>query len=106
MESVVPLPAEPLLICLPADASKADLVAFAQCDIFEKKGSSYRVRCRICGWQGTTSNHKLIYGHYLHQKNNGINVCVTRTRAKLEEDHPEFYGTLTAREEVLHVKRK
>jgi hypothetical protein len=95
MESVESLPAE-LTICLPADASKADHIAFAQCDIFEK--------CRICGWQGTTSNHKLLYGHYLHQKNNHIATCVTRT--KLEEDHPEFYATLTAREEGLHFKRK
>ena len=98
-----PLPAE-LTICLPADATKADLIAFAQCDIFEKKGSSYRVKCRICGWQGTTSNHKIIYGHYLHQKGNGINVCVTRE--KLQQDHSEFFGTMTAREEGLHFKRK
>ena len=40
MESVEPLPVE-LTICLPADATKADHVAFAQCDIFEKKGSSF-----------------------------------------------------------------
>ena len=104
MESIEPLPAEPLPICLPADATKADLVAFAQCDIFEKKGSSFRARCRICGWQGTTGSHKLIYGHYLHQKNNSIATCVTRT--KLEEGHPEFYATLTAREETLKFKRK
>ena len=103
MESVESLPAE-LTICLPADAPKADLVAFAQCDIFEKKGSSFRVKCRICGWQGTTSNHKLTYGHYLHQKNNSIATCVTRE--KLQQEHPEFYGTLTAREEALHFKRK
>ena len=103
MESVESLPVE-LTICLPADASKADHIAFAQCDIFEKKGSSYRARCRICGWQGTTSNHKLLYGHYLHQKHNHIATCVTRE--KLQEDHPEFYATLTAREEGLHFKRK
>ena len=103
MESVESLPAE-LIICLPADASKADHIAFAQCDIFEKKGSSYRARCRICGWQGTTGSHKLIYGHYLHQKNNHIATCVTRE--KLQEDHPEFYATLTPREEALHFKRK
>ena len=46
MESVEPLPVE-LTICLSADASKADHIAFAQCDIFEKKGCSYRARCRI-----------------------------------------------------------
>ena len=103
MESVESLPIE-LTICLPADASKADHIAFAQCDIFEKKGSSYRARCRICGWQGTTSNHKLLYGHYLHQKNSNITKCVTRE--KLQQDHPEFYTTLTAREEGLHFKRK
>ena len=98
MESVESLPAEPVSICLPADAPKADLVAFAQCDIFEKKGSSFRVKCRICGWQGTTSNHKLIYGHYLHQKNSSIATCVTRE--KLQQEHPEF------NEEALHFKRK
>ena len=104
MESVEPLPAEPLPICPPADATKADLCAFAQCDIFEKKGSSFRVKCRICGWQGTTGSHKLIYGHYLHQKNNHIYTCVTRE--KLQQDHPEFWTTLTAHEEGLHFKRK
>ena len=93
MESVESLPAEPVSICLPADATKADLIAFAQCDIFEKTG-----------WQGTTGSHKLIYGHYLHQKNSSIATCVTRE--KLQQEHPEFYGTLTAREEGLHFKRK
>ena len=103
MESVEPLPIG-LTICLPADASKADLVAFVQCDIFEKKGSSFRVKCKICGCQGTASNHKFHYDHYLHQQGNGINVCVKRE--KLQQDHPEFYATLTAREEALHFKRQ
>jgi hypothetical protein len=104
MESVESLPAEPVPICLPAEATNADKTEFAQCDIFEKKGSSFRVKCRICGWQGTTGSHKLIYGHYLHQKNNCITTCVTRE--KLQQEHAEFYATLTAREEALHFKRK
>ena len=104
MESVEPLPVEPALICLPVEATNADKTAFAQCDIFQKKGPSFRVRCRICGWVGTTGSHKLIYGHYLHQKNSSITTCVTRE--KLQQEHPEFYATLTAREEGLHFKRK
>jgi hypothetical protein len=91
-------------ICLPTDAVKSDRIAMQQCDIYEKKGNSYRVRCRICFWVGTTSSHKLIYGHYLHQPGSHIGKCVTRE--KLKKDYPEFYETLTARESSLHFKRK
>ena len=43
-------------------------------------------------------------GHYLHAKDNGIDVCATRE--KLLQDHAEFFATLTAREEQLLFKRK
>jgi hypothetical protein len=98
-----PVEAEPT-ICLPSDAVPADQIAFAQCDIFEKKNASYRVRCRVCYRQFTTSCHKMIYGHYLHQPHNSIVTCVARE--KLQLDHPEFYQSLVLREEKLGYKRK
>ena len=105
MESVfVPEVGPEPTISLPANASKADHIAFAQCDVFEKKGSSFRVCCRICGFRVTTSSHKMLYGHYLRQPNVKITRCVTR--AKLESEHPEFAHTLMAREMSLSHKRK
>ena len=100
---VVPVQAEPT-ICLPSDAVRADHIAFGQSDIFEKKNSSYRVRCRVCYRQFTTSAHKMIYGHYLHQPHNSIVTCVARE--KLQLDHPEFFQSLVAREAKLGYKRK
>ena len=99
----LPHEAEPTII-LPHDASKADHVAFAQCDIYEKKGSSFRVCCRVCGFRVTTSSHKMIFGHYLRQPNVRITRCVTRE--KLESEHPEFAQTLKEREMSLWQKRK
>ena len=100
---VEPGAAEPT-ICLPTDAVKADHIAFAQCDIFEKSGASYRVKCRVCFRQFTISCHKMIYGHYLHQPQNNIVKCVARE--KLQSEYPEFYASLAAREEKLGFKRK
>ena len=101
--SVVRVEAE-ATICLGDDAVQADHIAFAQSEIYAKKGSSYRVKCRVCYRGFTTSAHKMIYGHYLHQPDNSIVKCVARE--KLQEDHAEFYQSLVAREEKLGFKRK
>ena len=100
--SVVRVEAE-ATICLPDDAVPADRIAFAQSEIYAKKGSSYRVKCRVCYRGFTTSAHKMIYGHYLHQPDSSIVKCVARE--KLQEDHPEFYQSLVAKEEKLGFKR-
>ena len=100
---VEPVEAE-ATICLGDDAVRADHIAFAQSEIYAKKGSSYRVKCRVCYRQFTTSAHKMIYGHYLHQPENSIVKCVARE--KLQSDYPEFYVSLAAREEKLGFKRK
>ena len=100
---VEPVEAEPT-ICLPSDAVGVDHIAFAQSEIYQKKGASYRVKCRVCYRQFTTSAHKMIYGHYLHQPHTSIVKCVARE--KLESDYAEFYQSLVAKEEKLGFKRK
>ena len=90
---------------IPADATPAEKLSFSQCVIIKKAGrSSWCVKCNFCGRQVTTSSHKMIYGHYLHQPDNSIVKCVARE--KLEKDHAEFYQSLVAREEKLGFKRK
>ena len=100
---VEPVEAEPT-ICLPSDAVRADHIAFAQSEIYQKKGASYRVKCRVCYRQFTTSAHNMLYGHYLHQPHTSIVKCVARE--KLESEHAEFYQSLVAKEEKLGFKRK
>ena len=92
------------MISLPSDASKADRIAFQQCDVFEKKGSSFRVCCRICGLKVTTSSHKMMYGHYLGEPTVKIHRCISRE--KLQENYPEFLQALLARQTSLTSKRK
>ena len=64
-------------------------MALQHCTLYEIKGSCFRLLCDICGWTGTTSAHKLTYGHYLRQKGNDIDTCVAP--AKLEAEYPESY---------------
>ena len=105
MESVyVPEEEQEQTICLPLESSKADRVAFQQCDVFEKKGSPYRVKCRICGLKVTTSSHKIIYGHYLRDRGVQIAWCIASD--KLQADYPEFMEALQDRQASLRLKRK
>ena len=105
MESVfVPESCTQPTISLDSAASKADRIAFQQCDVFEKKGSSYRVCCKICGFKVTTSAHKMLSGHYLRAPTIQIHHCISRE--KLQEDMPEFLQALQDRQTSLHTKRK
>ena len=79
-------------------------MALQHCTLYEIKGSCFRLLCDICGWTGTTSAHKLTYGHYLRQKGNDIDTCVAP--AKLEADYPEFWAQLNAKLDNLNEKRR
>ena len=83
-------------------------LALSQCTVHGQKGSSYTVTCNICGLGGekglTTSVHKLMYGHYLHQSGNDIRPCIAR--ALLRSQHPEWFELLLSREASLLKKRK
>ena len=94
----------PVFIQMPATASPSEKLAFFRCDIFGKKGnSSWHVKCTFCGRTVTTSQHKMIYGHYL-QTEAGILPCLDKER--LRDVDKEFLDELDAKQAKLTLKRK
>ena len=93
-----------LVISVPPGSSARISLALRHCTIWEKKGSSFVVTCNICGFRGTVSVHKLLYGHYLGQKGNDVQRCVTG--AMLESRYPEFYAEVMGKASTLENKRK
>ena len=64
----------------------------------------FKVRCKICGWKGTGSCQKLIYGHLLGSKRIECRSCVTRS--VLQEQYPTLYEQLKQREADCARKRE
>ena len=64
----------------------------------------YRVECSICGWTGSASLHKILYGHFLQHNDVHIGKCISRS--KLEEKHQDFYAQLIEREQAYENKRQ
>jgi hypothetical protein len=93
-----------LPIELPEHLSAMTKFALTHCDVYQMKGSSFRLKCRVCGFKVTTSVHKLIYGHYLRQPNANIGKCVTLDR--LQELHPLFHSALVEKQTKLAQKRR
>ena len=91
-------------IAVPAGLPIGVKLALTHCRLWEIKGSSFRITCKICGFSGVVSAHKLTYGHYLRQKRNDITSCIAVS--KLEEDYPEFYEAIKAKGDSLEGKRK
>ncbi len=89
---------------IPQGASAGARLALRHCKIWGVKGSSFLVTCNVCGFRGTTSVHKLTYGHYLGEKGNDIQRCVSV--GVLESRYPEFYSELVAKASTLEKKRK
>ena len=75
-----------------------------QCIVKSIFRSSYRVQCKICGYTGSTTLNRLIYGHYLGHPKKDIRTCVSR--AILEEKHKDFYDELKRREDSCKQKRE
>ena len=79
-----------------------------QCQLLQVKGSSFRIKCQLCGLGGAqgivTSLHKLAYCHFLGGKGLDIRPCVSAEI--LERDHPNFYAELKARRDALDKKRQ
>ena len=94
----------PAVIDVEANASAMVKLAFSLCDIHEKKGSSYRVTCRVCGMSVTTNANKLLYGHYLGENGKDIRSCVTKE--KLREEYPFFMAECEGRQTKIAAKRK
>ena len=95
-------------IPVPLDVPEAAKLVLSKCAMYEVKGTSFRVSCKICGMGGSqgivTSTHKLVYGHFLGQPKNDIRPCVS---AKiLAREHPEFAAALQSRLDALNKKRK
>ena len=64
-------------------------LAFSKCTECVKKGhNSYRVRCGICNWVGTTNDSKMLYRHYLRVMNCDGKVCIPVE--DLEAEHNQF----------------
>ena len=96
---------DPVCIFLDEGSSPMEQLAFAQCDIYEKKGTSvYRVKCRVCGHNVTTAGSRWLYGHYLHEVGRGVKPCVTIE--KLTADYPLWMHDVQARSVTLKLKRK
>ena len=94
----------PVFIQMPETASASEKLAFSRCDIFGRKGSSsWHVKCTFCGRTVTTSQHKMIYGHYL-QTEAGILPCLDKER--LRDVDKEFLDKLDAKQAKLTLKRK
>ena len=94
----------PVFIQMPDTASASEKLAFSRCDIFGRKGSSsWHVKCTFCGRTVTTSQHKMIYGHYL-QTEAGILPCLDKER--LRDVDKEFLDELDAKQAKLTLKRK
>ena len=94
----------PVSIQMPETASASEKLAFSRCDIFGRKGSSsWHVKCTFCGRTVTTSQHKMIYGHYL-QTEAGILPCLDKER--LRDVDKEFLDELDAKQAKLTLKRK
>ena len=79
-----------------------------QCDLLEVKGSSFRIKCKLCGLGGSfgivTSTHKLAYGHFLGKPGNDIRPCVCPET--LQRDQPTFYAELKVKGDALAKKRQ
>jgi hypothetical protein len=90
-------------ISMPDSASAGDKMAFSQCTIFARKGSSFQVRCQHCGLRVTTSSHKMMYTHYLRE-GKGVAACVTLD--KLRHDAPDFMKSIEMKQSQLHAKRR
>jgi hypothetical protein len=89
---------------VPDNVTALGKLALRKCLLFACRGSSFQVECQICGWEGTSSAHKLIYGHYLRQGGNEITFCVALS--KLQSDHTEFFLELKAKGDALEKKRR
>lgn len=91
-------------IPVPQHLPAGTLFALTHCTLWSVKGSSFAVTCDICGFSGTTSTHKLTYGHYLGQKGNDIQRCVSLVI--LEKNYGDWYTALAAKGSALAKKRK
>ena len=96
--------ADPVEIPFPAHLAPGAKLALSHCRLWEIKGASFRITCKICGFSGVVSVHKLTYGHYLRLKGNDIQGCVQLL--KLEQEYPEFFEALSAKGNSLTGKRK
>lgn len=95
---------ESTAIPVPNSLPPAAKLALTHSELFELKGSSFRIMCKICGFKATTSAHKLVYGHYLREPGNDIGTCIAVE--KLKADYPEFYNQLATKRDTLNRKRK
>lgn len=91
-------------LAVPAHLPPLTQLALKLCDVFELRGSSFRVKCTVCGLRITASTHKLIYGHYLRQPRNDIKWCVDLSI--LARDHPGFHADVVQKQEKLDNKRR
>lgn len=70
-----------------------------------RKGSScFAVKCNICGWSGTATLHKLIYGHFLSLPKMDVVPCVKPDR--LRANYPAFWEQLDARHKTWVAKKR
>ena len=75
-----------------------------QCEVLSSKGQTFRVSCSICGYKGSATLPKLIYGHFLGDRKMEIRSCISR--AAMQENYPDFYGELLEREDKREAKRR
>eukprot|EP00658_Telonema_sp_P-2_P080579 TRINITY_DN8047_c0_g2_i3.p1 TRINITY_DN8047_c0_g2~~TRINITY_DN8047_c0_g2_i3.p1 ORF type:complete len:230 (+),score=51.02 TRINITY_DN8047_c0_g2_i3:46-690(+) len=73
-------------------------------DVVFRGSSCYKVKCLLCGWTGTATLHKLLYGHFLSQKGMDIKDCIKPDR--ISALHPEFWTKLEDRLTAYKKKRR
>ena len=77
---------------VPTHLTAAAKFVLSQSTLFELRGSSFKIKCKLCGFEVVTSTHKLLYGHYLRVEKSDIEKCITLDAIK--ERQPEFYAGL------------